>query len=172
MTSAPSRTGSAAALPKTADVVVIGGDVAGVPTTLFLARRGVSVVLCAKGRIAGEQSSRNSGWIGKMGRDLSGPAACRVAEAFRLAGTRCAFRAGPRTFDRERNRQVSGTERSAISGRIAHGVGRGGRACPRRSGAGAPCCGTGHSHRRKLCRSHYRTKRRAGERRCNRAWPD
>ncbi|MEO9781952.1 MAG: FAD-binding oxidoreductase [Sedimentitalea sp.] len=69
MTSTPSGTDSPAPLPKTADVVVIGGGVAGVSTALFLARRGVSVVLCEKGRIAGEQSSRNWGWIRKMGRD-------------------------------------------------------------------------------------------------------
>ncbi|MEY8827176.1 NAD(P)/FAD-dependent oxidoreductase [Sedimentitalea sp. XS_ASV28] len=58
-----------ASLPEAADVVVIGGGVAGVSTALFLAQRGVSVVLCEKGRIAGEQSSRNWGWIRKMGRD-------------------------------------------------------------------------------------------------------
>ncbi|MDU9005589.1 NAD(P)/FAD-dependent oxidoreductase [Sedimentitalea todarodis] len=69
MTLASSGTGSANPLPKTADVVVIGGGVAGVSTALFLALRGVSVVLCEKGRIAGEQSSRNWGWIRKMGRD-------------------------------------------------------------------------------------------------------
>lgn len=66
---ASSRPDSAGRLPKTADVVVIGGGVAGVATAMFLAQRGVSVVLCEKGRIAGEQSSRNWGWIRKMGRD-------------------------------------------------------------------------------------------------------
>ncbi len=69
MSLATSRTDGAAPLPDRADVVVIGGGVAGVSTALFLARRGVSVVLCEKGRIAGEQSSRNWGWIRKMGRD-------------------------------------------------------------------------------------------------------
>jgi glycine/D-amino acid oxidase-like deaminating enzyme len=56
-------------LPPRADVVVIGGGIIGVSTALFLARRRVSVVLCEKGGIAAEQSSRNWGWVRKMGRD-------------------------------------------------------------------------------------------------------
>jgi glycine/D-amino acid oxidase-like deaminating enzyme len=55
--------------PAQADVVIIGGGIAGVSAALYLAQRNVSVVLCEKGRIAGEQSSRNWGWIRKMGRD-------------------------------------------------------------------------------------------------------
>jgi glycine/D-amino acid oxidase-like deaminating enzyme len=51
------------------EVVVIGGGVAGTASAYFLARAGVPVVLCEKGRIAGEQSSRNWGWIRKQGRD-------------------------------------------------------------------------------------------------------
>jgi glycine/D-amino acid oxidase-like deaminating enzyme len=56
--------------PNRADVVVIGGGVIGVCTALFLAQRGRRVVLLEKGRIAGEQSSRNWGWIRQTGRDL------------------------------------------------------------------------------------------------------
>ncbi|MEP4194990.1 MAG: FAD-binding oxidoreductase [Aliishimia sp.] len=56
--------------PEAADVVVIGGGVIGVSTALHLARAGQRVVLCEKGRIAGEQSSRNWGWIRQQGRDL------------------------------------------------------------------------------------------------------
>ncbi|MCC6830938.1 MAG: FAD-binding oxidoreductase [Thermoleophilia bacterium] len=56
-------------LPDAADVVVIGGGVIGVMTAWFLAGRGVKVVLCEKGRIAGEQSSRNWGWVRQQGRD-------------------------------------------------------------------------------------------------------
>jgi len=56
-------------LPASTEVVVIGGGVVGVSTAWFLARRGVPVPLVEKGRIAGEQSSRNWGWIRCQGRD-------------------------------------------------------------------------------------------------------
>src|SRR4249919_3099768 len=56
-------------LPDRAGVVVIGGGIIGVSTALFLAEKGHSVVLCEKGRIGGEQSSRNWGWCRTMGRD-------------------------------------------------------------------------------------------------------
>ncbi|GAB0114567.1 NAD(P)/FAD-dependent oxidoreductase [Acidisoma sp. C75] len=59
-----------AAQPARADVVIIGGGIIGISAALFLARQGVSVVLCEKGRLAGEQSSRNWGWVRKTGRDL------------------------------------------------------------------------------------------------------
>src|ERR1700687_1955471 len=56
-------------LPARADVVIVGGGIIGISTALFLAQRGVSVVVCEKGHIAGEQSSRNWGWCRKMARD-------------------------------------------------------------------------------------------------------
>lgn len=56
-------------LPPRAEVVIIGGGIVGVCTALFLAERGVHAVLCEKGAIAGEQSSRNWGWCRTMGRD-------------------------------------------------------------------------------------------------------
>ncbi len=56
-------------LPTEADVVVIGGGVIGIFTALNLARRKKRVVVCEKGRIAAEQSSRNWGWIRQQGRD-------------------------------------------------------------------------------------------------------
>ena len=56
-------------LPTRADVVIIGGGIIGTSTALFLAQKGISVALCEKGHIAGEQSSRNWGWCRKMGRD-------------------------------------------------------------------------------------------------------
>ncbi len=56
--------------PAAADVVIIGGGIVGVSTAWFLARRGISVVLCEKGHVAGEQSGRNWGWVRQQGRDL------------------------------------------------------------------------------------------------------
>ena len=56
-------------LPDTTDVVVIGGGIIGVATALTLAERGIAVVLCEKGIIAGEQSCRNWGWVRQQGRD-------------------------------------------------------------------------------------------------------
>ncbi|MCB8883542.1 FAD-binding oxidoreductase [Acidisoma cellulosilytica] len=55
--------------PTQADVVVIGGGIIGVSAAHALAERGISVALCEKGQIAGEQSSRNWGWVRKTGRD-------------------------------------------------------------------------------------------------------
>ena len=56
-------------IPESADIVIIGGGIVGVSTAWFLARQGVSVALCEKGFIAGEQSSRNWGWVRVQGRD-------------------------------------------------------------------------------------------------------
>ncbi len=58
-------------LPDAVDVVVIGGGVIGISTAYFLVRSGVSVMVCEKGRVAGEQSSRNWGWIRQQARDAA-----------------------------------------------------------------------------------------------------
>lgn len=60
----------AIAQPEACDVVIIGGGIIGVMTAWFLAEQGQRVTLCEKGRIGGEQSSRNWGWIRQQGRDL------------------------------------------------------------------------------------------------------
>jgi glycine/D-amino acid oxidase-like deaminating enzyme len=55
--------------PARTTVVIVGGGIIGVCTAFFLAREGIPVVLCEKGEIGAEQSSRNWGWCRKMGRD-------------------------------------------------------------------------------------------------------
>src|ERR1700712_3420411 len=57
-------------LPERVDVAVIGGGIIGVSTALYLAAKGISVAVCEKGVIAGEQSSRNWGWCRATHRDL------------------------------------------------------------------------------------------------------
>lgn len=56
-------------LPDSADVVVVGGGMAGISTAYFLAKHGVSAVVLEKGVVAAEQSSRNWGWCRQQGRD-------------------------------------------------------------------------------------------------------
>ena len=57
------------AIPASTNVVVIGGGIIGTSAALALAARGIPVVLCEKGYIACEQSSRNWGWCRQAGRD-------------------------------------------------------------------------------------------------------
>ena len=56
-------------LPSEVDVAVIGAGIIGISTAWFLAQSGLRVVVCEKGRVAGEQSSRNWGWVRQQGRD-------------------------------------------------------------------------------------------------------
>lgn len=54
--------------PEKTSVVVIGGGIVGLSAALVLAERGIPVTVLEKGRIGAEQSSRNLGWVRKMGR--------------------------------------------------------------------------------------------------------
>jgi glycine/D-amino acid oxidase-like deaminating enzyme len=65
----PDLVASSETLPRRVDTVIIGGGIIGVSTALFLAERKITTLLCEKGDIAGEQSSRNWGWCRTMGRD-------------------------------------------------------------------------------------------------------
>ena len=58
------------ALPAAVDVAIVGGGIIGCSTAYFLARKGISVALFEKGRIAGEQSGRNWGWVRQQCRAL------------------------------------------------------------------------------------------------------
>lgn len=55
-------------LPESVDVAIVGGGIVGTSAAYYLARAGISVLLCEKGRIAGEQSGRNWGWVRQQGR--------------------------------------------------------------------------------------------------------
>jgi glycine/D-amino acid oxidase-like deaminating enzyme len=57
-------------LPAAADVVVIGAGIAGCTAAYELAKKGHKVALIEKGRVGGEQSSRNWGWVRQQHRDL------------------------------------------------------------------------------------------------------
>jgi glycine/D-amino acid oxidase-like deaminating enzyme len=59
------------AAPGAVDVAIIGGGIIGASAALELAERGHRVALCEKGEIGAEQSSRNWGWVRRMGRDVA-----------------------------------------------------------------------------------------------------
>src|SRR5580693_4829835 len=56
-------------LPRATSVAIVGGGIIGTSAALSLAARGIPVVLCEKGYIGCEQSSRNWGWCRQTGRD-------------------------------------------------------------------------------------------------------
>lgn len=56
-------------LPRKADVVIIGGGIAGACAALEFAERGLKVALCEKGEVGCEQSGRNMGWVRLSHRD-------------------------------------------------------------------------------------------------------
>ncbi|AMM87102.1 FAD-binding oxidoreductase [Martelella sp. AD-3] len=59
---------TAETFPDTTTVVIIGAGIVGLSAALTLAERGIPVVVLEKGRVGAEQSSRNLGWVRKMGR--------------------------------------------------------------------------------------------------------
>lgn len=56
-------------MERQADVVIVGGGIAGVSTAYELAKRGSRVVVCEKGEVGAEQSTRNWGFVRQQGRD-------------------------------------------------------------------------------------------------------
>ena len=61
---------SAAVRPDT-EVVIVGGGVAGCATALYLARRGIPVVVLEKGFAGAQASGVNFGGVRQHGRDLA-----------------------------------------------------------------------------------------------------
>ncbi len=70
MDSQPSDARAFEVVPAETEVVIVGGGIVGACTALSLAQRGIPAVLCEKGAVGEEQSSRNWGWVRKMGRDV------------------------------------------------------------------------------------------------------
>ena len=66
---APSPVPETHSQPKQANAIIVGAGIAGISTALELAERGMKVVVCEKGTVGAEQSSRNWGWCRQMGRD-------------------------------------------------------------------------------------------------------
>lgn len=56
-------------LPRQTEVVIIGGGIVGTCAAWFLALRGIPVVVCEKGYVGAEQSTRALGWVRITGRD-------------------------------------------------------------------------------------------------------
>lgn len=59
------------AFPAATTVAIIGAGIVGLYAALTLAERGIKVVVFEKGRLAGEQSSRNLGWVRKTNRNAA-----------------------------------------------------------------------------------------------------
>jgi glycine/D-amino acid oxidase-like deaminating enzyme len=56
-------------MEREADVVVVGAGIVGSAAAYFLARRGARVVIVERGRVPGEQSRKNWGFVRQQGRD-------------------------------------------------------------------------------------------------------
>ena len=94
---------ASAEFPDRADVVILGGGMAGVATAYELAKRGTSVTLIEKGTIAGEQSSRNWGWCRQQNRD---PRELPLAQ-LSLRIWDCLLYTSPSPRDRQKSRMPS-----------------------------------------------------------------
>ncbi|NML34133.1 NAD(P)/FAD-dependent oxidoreductase [Paraburkholderia antibiotica] len=64
-------TGADQAFPTQADVVIAGAGIMGCAAAYYLTRRGLSVVVLDKSRIAGQQSSRAWGFVRQQGREAA-----------------------------------------------------------------------------------------------------
>lgn len=101
--------------PAQTGVAVIGGGIVGLSTALSLAERGVPVVVLEKGRLAGEQSSRNLGWVRKVMRSVPDLPMAIAAERMwqdmpRRVGEDCGFRQAGITYVARTQEELAGHE--------------------------------------------------------------
>ena len=113
-------------LPKAADFVIIGGGIIGVSAALYLARRRITVAVVEKGRIGGEQSSRNWGWCRQQGRDRGEMPLIRASLALwdgmaAETGTDVGFRRTGLAFVTDSEAEIAGWERWARDA-ARHGI--------------------------------------------------
>lgn len=97
MTSIHTTQNNSGKLPTNVDVIIVGAGIIGSTAALFLAQRGLSVAICEKGSVGCEQSTRNWGWVRKMGRDpveipLSVASASLWANMNTIVGAETGFR--------------------------------------------------------------------------------
>ena len=52
-------------------MIIVGGGIVGCASAYYLSKRGVSVIVCEKGDVGIEQSSRNWGFVRQQGRDAA-----------------------------------------------------------------------------------------------------
>ncbi len=55
-------------LPQAVEVAIVGGGIVGSSAAYYLAKQGVPAAVFEKGRVGGEQSGRNWGWVRQQGR--------------------------------------------------------------------------------------------------------
>ena len=105
-------------LPSSVDVVVIGAGIAGTTAAYELAKRDLSVALLDKGRVGGEQSSRNWGWVRQQHRDLRElPLAMRSLEIWRGLNQEIGAETGFRRPACSMSRRARPTSRNGRPGR-------------------------------------------------------
>jgi glycine/D-amino acid oxidase-like deaminating enzyme len=106
----PPLVGERPSVPRKVDVAIIGGGIVGITTALELARRRISVALFEKGRLGGEQSSRNWGWCRQIGRDRR---ELPLAEMSMRLWRELPRPKGPRVFDQCGIVYLAGTDAQA-----------------------------------------------------------
>ncbi|MBH0237717.1 NAD(P)/FAD-dependent oxidoreductase [Methylobrevis albus] len=99
-------------LPSHVDVAIVGGGIIGICTALALVQRGLKVLVCEKGHLAGEQSSRNWGWCRAARRDpreiaLAIAAVDMWADMNALVGAETGFRRTGTIFVCENDKDVA-----------------------------------------------------------------